>query len=298
MPTTCRSRLRRPDGRRDHREAAEPVADRPRQGRRLRAQEPEPHDGAQPDQPPCGARSRGRDTTSRPSSAIEKVARGTDDEAELKTVRNYERTHKNRTARPRHRARAGQHRGRQGRARCGAPPQLTGARRRPPFRRGPASVTSGPGRPARAPRGHRRGRRPGGSGPAVRITPAAGERPAWSMNRSTAHRPGYRSHRRTAPRPRHALDDRHVGRPAQDSFEPSHDHRPAVAIGCRHRNLLADEAQQRAPASRRSRAPPSCTSIPERPGRPSAGFSPAEVATLGSRRLARPVTAPVRAGGR
>ena len=59
--------LRLAQRRRDHRQAREPVADRARQGRRLRAQEPEPHDHHRADLHLCRATSRGPATTSSPS---------------------------------------------------------------------------------------------------------------------------------------------------------------------------------------------------------------------------------------
>ena len=76
-------------------QARRALADRPRQGRRLRAQAPEPHDGPRAASPRCAATSRGPGYDELTAAEVQAVlAEGDDDRA--KQVRAYERAHKNR----------------------------------------------------------------------------------------------------------------------------------------------------------------------------------------------------------
>ena len=86
-------RLRQAHRRGDRLEALRALADRPREGRLLRAQAPEPHDGPRAHHARSAATSRGRATTSSPSpSSRPPSARPTT--TAIKAVRTYERAHK------------------------------------------------------------------------------------------------------------------------------------------------------------------------------------------------------------
>ena len=79
----------------DHRQAGRALADRPRQGRRLRAQEPEPHHRARAASAPSAADEPWAGYDELTADEVQAVlAEGDDDRAEQ--VRAYERSHKNR----------------------------------------------------------------------------------------------------------------------------------------------------------------------------------------------------------
>ena len=88
-------RLRQAQGRRGRRQAARALAGRPRQGRHLRAQEREPHDGDRAGLRAAGQRAVARDTTSRRSRRSSRRS-ATPTTPSAKDVRTYERAHKDR----------------------------------------------------------------------------------------------------------------------------------------------------------------------------------------------------------
>ncbi len=89
-PATTRSPPRRSSA-----EARRALPDRPREGRLLRAQARQPHDGPRAHRHRCAATSRGRATTSSPCSELQTVLGKADDDR-IKSVRTYERAHKDR----------------------------------------------------------------------------------------------------------------------------------------------------------------------------------------------------------